>query len=152
LHIQSIFINKTHTLYEIFNIKMRLVNINNKFMNLKITTKIFILLCFIFSLTANAQENKKINEVLAKKIEYNKNNRLGKGYKIQLYNGNESTAYRIKGNFEATYGIVASLSYESPEWKVRVGNYKTRLEADRALLIFKEKFGGAIILETKVYL
>lgn len=121
-------------------------------MNLKITTKIFILLCFIFSLTANAQEEKKIDDVLAKKIEYNKKNRRAKGYKIQLYNGNESTAYRVKGNFENTYGIVAALKYESPEWKVRVGNYKTRLEADRALLLFKEKFGGAIIIETKIYL
>jgi hypothetical protein len=44
------------------------------------------------------------------------------------------------------------LSYESPEWKVRVGNYKTRLEADRALLKFKEKFTGAIVFETSIKL
>jgi len=121
-------------------------------MKLNLITKALFLFCFMASIATSAQEEKKIDEVLARKIEYNKNNRLGKGYKIQLYNGNESTAYRVKGNFEATYGIVASLSYESPEWKVRVGNYKTRLEADRALLIFNEKFGGAIILETRIYL
>ena len=121
-------------------------------MNSKISTKIFLLLSLFYSLIMNAQDDKKINEVLTKKIEYNKNNRLGNGYKIQLYNGDESTAYRIKGNFEVTFRKVASLSYESPEWKVRVGNYKTRLEADRALLAIKEKFGGAIVLETKIHL
>ncbi|MCF6280067.1 MAG: SPOR domain-containing protein [Flavobacteriaceae bacterium] len=121
-------------------------------MNLKIIAKIITLICFIFSISLNAQEEAKIDAVLAQKIEYNKNNRKGKGFKIQLYNGSESKAYRVKGNFEVAYGIVAVLSYESPEWKVRVGNYKTRLEADRALLIFKEKFAGAIILETKIWL
>ncbi|AOW21486.1 SPOR domain-containing protein [Urechidicola croceus] len=109
-------------------------------------------LSLLLSLSAFSQENDKINEILSKRIEYNKNNRTGKGFKIQLYNGNETTAYRVKGNFEAEFGIVAVLSYESPEWKVRVGNYKTRLEADRALLVIKEKFGGAIILETKINL
>ncbi len=121
-------------------------------MNIKSTIKIITLICFVFSVNLNAQEEQKIDAVLAQKIEYNKNNRKGKGFKIQLYNGNESKAYRIKGNFEAAYGIVAVLSYESPEWKVRVGNYKTRLEADRALLKFKEKFSGAIILETTIWL
>ncbi len=120
--------------------------------DIKTITKIIALICFVFSVNLSAQEEQKIDAVLAKKIEYNKSNRLGNGFKIQLYNGNESKAYRIKGNFEAAYGIVAALSYESPEWKVRVGNYKTRLEADRALLTFKEKFGGAIVLETKVRL
>lgn len=121
-------------------------------MNTKTITKIITLICFVFSLSLSAQEEQKIDDVLAQKIEYNKSNRKGKGYKIQLYNGSESQAYRIKGNFEVAYGIVAVLSYESPEWKVRVGNYTTRLEADRALLVFKEKFGGAIVLETTIWL
>lgn len=121
-------------------------------MNSKTIAKIITFTCFIFSINTHSQEEKKINAVLAQKIEYNKSNRKGKGYKIQLYNGNESKAYRIKGNFEIAYGIVAVLSYESPEWKVRVGNYKTRLEADRALLKIKEKFAGAIILETTIWL
>lgn len=119
---------------------------------MRTVTKIITLVCFIFSMNLSAQEEQKINDVLTQKIEYNKSNRKAKGYKIQLYNGNETKAYRIKGNFEVAYGIVAALSYESPEWKVRVGNYKTRLEADRALLIFKEKFAGAIVLETTIWL
>ena len=116
------------------------------------TVKILSILCFIYSINMNAQEEQKINDVLKQRIEYNKKNRNTKGYKIQLYNGNETKAYQIKGNFQFAYGIIAELSYESPEWKVRVGNYKTRLEADRALLKIKEKFTGAIVFETSIKL
>ena len=68
-------------------------------MNTKTITKIITLICFVFSLSLSAQEEQKIDDVLSQKIEYNKSNRKGKGYKIQLYNGSESQAYRIKGNF-----------------------------------------------------
>ena len=108
------------------------------------TVKILSILCFIYSINMNAQEEQKINDVLKQRIEYNKKNRNT--------NGNETKAYQIKGNFQFAYGIIAELSYESPEWKVRVGNYKTRLEADRALLKIKEKFTGAIVFETSIKL
>ena len=111
-----------------------------------------ILICLVFALNTSAQEGEKIDQVLAKKIEYNKNNRKAKGFKIQLYNGNETTAYRIKGNFEAEFRMVAVIKPQLPDWKVQVGNYKTRLEADRALLSIREKFAGAFILETDINL
>ena len=117
--------------------------------------KIFLstlLVCLVFTLNTSAQESKEIDRVLAEKIEYNKNNRKAKGFKIQLYNGNETTAYRIRGNFEAEFGMVAVIKPQLPDWKVQVGNYKTRLEADRALLSIREKFNGAFILEATINL
>ena len=38
------------------------------------------------------------------------------------------------------------MSYELPEWKVKVGRFNTKLEADRALNKIKEKFSGAIVI------
>jgi len=40
--------------------------------------------------------------------------------------------------------------YNAPEWKTHVGKYKTRLDADKVLIIIKEKFAGAIVLEDKI--
>lgn len=111
------------------------------------------LLVFIsFSNDAYSQDKSEINHVLAKKREYSKNNPTGKGYKIQLYNGNETRAYEIKKEYLEEFEEVAELSYEAPEWKVRIGNYLTRLEADRALRTVKLKFSGAIILMTEIKL
>lgn len=117
--------------------------------------KIFLytmLICLVCVLNTNAQETEKIDKILAKKIEFNKNNLKAKGFKIQLYNGNEVTARRIMGNFQAEYGFSAVLNPQLPDWKVQVGNYKTRLEADRALLSIREKFIGAFILEMEINL
>ena len=45
------------------------------------------------------------------------------------------------------------MKYKTPEWKVLVGEFKTRIEADRTLNTIKHKFGGArvtrIILKNK---
>ena len=109
-----------------------------------------ILLLFFLSITAiNAQEKltnyKSINSLITKKREFNKQNK--NGFRIQLYNGLEKQARSLKYRFEIEYpGIYTKLSYKNPEWKIQVGNYKTRLDADRALNKFREKFSGAIVV------
>lgn len=111
-----------------------------------------LIICITFSTSVLSQESQKINEVLEQRRAYNKENPTGNGFKIQLYNGNETEAYKIKNEFQLEFELKATLLYESPEWKVRVGNYKTRLEADRALLEISKKFSGAVVLETEIEL
>ena len=38
---------------------------------------------------------------------------------------------------------------EQPEWKIQVGFYKTKLEADRALLNLKENIRSAIVIPSR---
>jgi len=105
---------------------------------------------FVISIsTANAQSNytqdEDINTLLKKKRQYNKQN--GVGYRIQLYNGSEARAKSIKSDFKSKFsGIYTKLLYEAPDWKVQVGNYRTRLDADRALNSIKKKYSGGIII------
>ncbi len=90
-------------------------------------------------------DNQKIKQLIAKKRDYNKH--YGTGYRIQLYNGTENYARRTRSRFLAEFSkSVAYLKYQTPEWKVQVGNYRTKLEADRALLYIKTKFSGAIVI------
>jgi len=96
-------------------------------------------------------EAEKISALIEQKREYNKNNKISVVYKIQLYNGNEQEAYKIKQNFQQIYPeYPTEIIYNAPEWKTQVGSYKTRLDADKVLLIIKEKFAGAIVLEDKI--
>ncbi|WP_435261286.1 SPOR domain-containing protein [Tenacibaculum sp. nBUS_03] len=112
----------------------------------------FILLLFLLMsavFTTNAQSDYKNQEAIKKLIEkkraYNKSNKTG--YRIQLYNGLEKNAKRIKYRFQLEYpGVTTHLGYKAPEWKIQVGHYKTRLDADRALNKFREKFSGAIVI------
>lgn len=72
---------------------------------------------------------------------------VGFGYSIQIYYGNEKNAKQRNIQFKNLYpNVFTKLVYNNPDWKVQVGNYKTKLEADRANLIFRNKFSGTIVI------
>ncbi len=86
-----------------------------------------------------------------KKKSFNKNNKNSIVYKIQLYNGDEDEAYKMQRDFEAIFPeYLVKVVYNKPEFKTQVGQFKTRLEADKVLIIIKEKYNGAIVLEDKI--
>ena len=41
------------------------------------------------------------------------------------------------------------MRFETPNYKIWIGNFKTRLEADRALLLIKKKFYSAFVFKPK---
>jgi len=89
--------------------------------------------------------NKEIKSLIAKKRAFNE--KYGYGYRIQLYYGRETEAREIESKFKASYPEVFSkLTYEQPYWKVQVGNYRTKLEADKAMLSFSKEFSSLIII------
>ncbi len=110
-------------------------------------------LAFFLNITNSysQSENEKIDNLIDQKKDFNKNNKNSIVYKIQLYNGNESEAYKIRRNFNIAYPeYKTTIMYKPPEWKTQVGNFKTRLEADKVLQIIRKKFSGAIVLEDKI--
>ncbi len=101
--------------------------------------------------TIKVQSNQNIKKLIAKKKAYNKNQLYTKGYKIQLFYGSEQGAISLKEKFNSVFpDIPSELKFKSPDWKVWVGSYKTKLEAARALVEIKEGFPGAIRVNAKV--
>ncbi|MFB9271208.1 MULTISPECIES: SPOR domain-containing protein [Flavobacteriaceae] len=93
-------------------------------------------------------EADKIEDLISQKRSYNQQNKNTIVYKIQLYNGVETEAYKIESNFKSVFPeYKTNIIYKQPEWKTQVGNFETKLEADRVLLLIKEEFSGAIVLE-----
>ncbi|MBU2950495.1 SPOR domain-containing protein [Tamlana agarivorans] len=71
-------------------------------------------------------------------------------YKIQIYNGNRQDAYAAKSEFNSVFSDwSSSIHFEQPNFKIWVGNFRTRLEADRALKRIKKEFSGAFIFRPK---
>jgi len=121
----------------------------------KISIRVIIPLFFaIFLSITNSfsqSENDKINTLIEQKKAFNKTNKNIIVFKIQIYNGDETQAYVIQRSFEADFPEYrAKIKYDTPEFKTRFGNFRTRLEADRAINIIKEKYPGAIVLEEKI--
>lgn len=95
-------------------------------------------------------QDKKIEGLLEAKKEMNKNETSSDRYKIQIYNGDRSGANSAKSNFNQSFpGISSIVEFEPPNFKTWIGNYITRLEADRALRKVKEKFPNAFIFKPK---
>ena len=70
-------------------------------------------------------DNELINEFITKKRTFNKEFKFG--FRIQLYNGFEVEAKKIQAKFRLEYPEIKTyLVYQQPEWKIRVGFYKTK--------------------------
>jgi len=87
---------------------------------------------------------------ISKLLEYKKDIKTVNLYKIQLDFGSRSEAESLKTKFKNTFAQwPAEMVYETPNYKVWVGNFSTRLEADIALLEIKKKFSKAMVFEPK---
>lgn len=71
-------------------------------------------------------------------------------YKIQIYNGNRPGADKAQSEFRSSFSEWSStMEFETPNYKIWVGNFNTRLEADRALVKVKRKFAYAFYFKPK---
>lgn len=76
----------------------------------------------------------------------------GYGYRVQIYNGSSrKEAYDIQSRFMNEYlGTRTYISYAEPNYKVRVGDFRTRIEAEKLLQELKAKFTGLFIISGKI--
>ena len=116
---------------------------------------ILCMLMIVFADNCQAQKGKitvieddRIPQMLQLKKSLEVENNLSDGYTIQLFYGEKNMANTIINQYKISFtDWPASISYETPNYKVWVGNFSSRLEADRALMEIKDKFPSAFILK-----
>ena len=91
------------------------------------------------------QQDQKIEKLMEVKSELNQNNKIGDRFVIQLFYGDNGEANEVIQKYRTLYDYPSQITYEAPNYKVWVGNFRNRLEADRALLKVKENFPTAFI-------
>tara|TARA_B100001250_G_scaffold155283_1_gene133448 strand:+ start:33 stop:440 length:408 start_codon:yes stop_codon:yes gene_type:complete len=90
----------------------------------------------------------EIERIIEIKKELNKNSSM---LRIQIYNGNRDEAKEIKEKFEKRkLDSIIDIVYETPNYKIWVGNYINQLEADRKLLKIKKYYSDAFIFRQKI--
>jgi hypothetical protein len=126
-----------------------------------INTILFITCCFILNYNATSQnigsvkikgDNIYLDSLIDKNIAQNKINKTISGYRIQLFSGNERiNANNIKTKFLRLYPEqTAYLSYQQPYFKIRVGDFRSRLEAKLFYNKIKDEFSESIIIQDKI--
>ncbi len=126
--------------------------------------KITVILFLIVSFSAKAQYNNSvikadsvIDSLLLLHKEYNKRYPLIPGYRIQIFkeSGNQALdeARIIMMEFDSIFPEIPTyLSFQEPYYRVRAGNFKTRLEAlDYLEKIKRKKYRNVWIISDYVY-
>ena len=71
--------------------------------------------------------------------------------RIQIFSGDRDNAEQIIKEFiEIFNDTTADIMYETPNYKVWVGNYYTQLEADKRLIEIRKKFRSAFIFRPEL--
>lgn len=95
-----------------------------------------------------------IDSLLKARLKLNKEESTYSGYRIQIYFGsNRSDANKVKSEFLREYGNVkAYMIYQQPYFKIRVGDFRTRLEAQKLFYKLQENdnFKSVFIVQDKI--
>ncbi len=128
-------------------------------MHFKFSVSLLLLLSF-FSLSSFAQndtgkveiiQDYKIKELQAKHIEVNAKSPIA-GYRIKIHFGSDKTkAKEVKVKFMSKFpGIPAYEKYDQPNFNIRVGDFRTKLEAYKALKEIQPEFPSSFIVQDEI--
>jgi outer membrane lipoprotein-sorting protein len=123
-------------------------------MNKLIIKRLFFLTLICLCGSISAQEgtvNIDQSKAIDKLLEFKKDIKTVETFRIQVYSGSSSSAAsNVKAEFKQSYGQwPVEMVFNTPNYKIWVGNFRDRLEADRALLRIKKSYMNPIIFKPK---
>ncbi|HNW49944.1 MAG TPA: SPOR domain-containing protein [Prolixibacteraceae bacterium] len=75
------------------------------------------------------------------------------GYRVQIFQGNKDAAYQAKARFLSTYeNMKVYVLFQSPDFKVRVGDFRTKSEALKLRNQLKNEFPSVFIIDDLISL
>jgi len=117
---------------------------------------------FFFIVTAGAQTRGKVEVIKDARIDTFAAHRLElnkgadamtiNGFRVQIFTGeNRKDAYNAQAKFQEQFPDTKSyIIYNEPNFKVRVGDFRTRLDAEKLQNDLKKIFTGMFIIQEKI--
>jgi len=117
---------------------------------------------FFFTVTAGAQTRGKVEVIKDARIDTFAAHRLElnkgadamtiNGFRVQIFTGeNRKDAYNAQAKFQEQFPDTKSyIIYNEPNFKVRVGDFRTRLDAEKLQNDLKKIFTGMFIIQEKI--
>ena len=93
------------------------------------------------------EQDQKIDKMLSLYKEANKN--LGY-YRIQIYWGSKTKSNKIREEARIAFPDWSTkIEFDEPNFKVKIGKFKTKLEAERQLIEVRKQFPSALLPNIK---
>ena len=110
---------------------------------------------FFLSQKSFSQEGKvavtqdpKFEQLLNEKRKINSSITINDRYKIQIFNGDSENSKKTLIDFKKeNKNLDATIVFSTPLYKVWVGNFKTRIEAEKNLETLKKKYPNAFLIK-----
>lgn len=93
-------------------------------------------------------QDQRFEQILNEKRKINNSITINDRFKIQIFTGNAELSKKALMDFrKANKKTDATIVFHTPIYKVWVGNYKTRIEAEKKLEEFKKKYANAFLVK-----
>ena len=94
------------------------------------------------------QQDTKFEQLLNEKRKTNVSNIVNDRYKIQIFSGESEKAKNILNQFRQEFSnLDGTIIFFTPNYKVWVGNFKTRIEAERNLIEIKKNYSTVHLIK-----
>ena len=125
-----------------------------KILTLKTAFQLALFFCF-FSINLysqvkniNVSQNPKFEKLLNEKRKINASIIVNDIYKIQIDTGDIESCKKNLVDFKKEFlNLDGTIVFYTPAYKVWVGNFKSRIEAERNLLLLKNKYPNSLIIQ-----
>ncbi|MCW4469430.1 SPOR domain-containing protein [Flavobacterium sp. MFBS3-15] len=98
--------------------------------------------------TVTVVQDSKFEQLLAEKRRMNASITVNEKYKIQIFYGDNNKARKTLSDFKKEFKTLdGTIVFESPTYKVWVGNFKTRFEAEKSLAVIRKKYPYALLIK-----
>jgi hypothetical protein len=92
-------------------------------------------------------QDTKFEQLLNEKRKINPSITVNDRYKIQIYSGDSETSKKTLSEFrKENKDFDGTIVFNTPSYKVWVGNFKSRIEAERNLSEFKKRYPNALLI------
>jgi hypothetical protein len=99
-------------------------------------------------------KDSRVDDLIKKQKEINQQKQTIPGYRVQIYfGGNRPKATEVKMDFSLMHPEITSyLTYNQPNFKIRVGDFRTRLEAQKFLKDIQGQYASSFIVPDEIKL
>lgn len=99
--------------------------------------------------TKNLSNNdQKFENLLAEKRKLTNYNVVNDRYRIQIFSGESEKAKKTLQSFKTDFSdIEGTIVFNTPNYKVLVGNFRTRIEAERNLQLIEKKYKNVLLIK-----
>lgn len=140
------------------------ITLANTFKLRKMTRLLPLMFLLVFGIKGQAQNHDStrlgqlivvteegIDELRSRYMEKKKTSNEFPGYRVQIYNGRKAQLLKKKTDFLGTFPNVQTYTlYDAPEYKLQVGDFRTRLEAEKFLREVVSSYGSGFVVRTMI--